>query len=126
MTVVFVHEVPESPAVWTDSTGSTAEQLAAAQDAGMGRAVLELYRSAKQPSMAHRGHDLPQAKARPGLALVASEDDAAGSRYQRETAAARAGAQVEVLEGVNHFWMAQNPSAAAAVLTRFWGSAVHE
>lgn len=99
-----------------------AEQLASAQDAEMGRALLGLYRSARQPVMAELGRGLPEAAARPGLALVASEDHYVGSVAMRRRAAARAGARVEVLDGLGHWWMVQDPARAADVLTRFWAA----
>ncbi|MFI5839387.1 alpha/beta fold hydrolase [Catenuloplanes sp. NPDC051500] len=100
----------------------TAEQLAAAQDADMGRALLTLYRSAKQPVLADLGRALPSAAARPGLALVASEDHHVGTVDQRRRAAGLAGAHVEILEGAGHWWMTQDPAGAAAVLATFWSS----
>jgi hypothetical protein len=36
--------------------------------------------------------------------------------------AERAGARVETLEGVGHWWMAEDPAAAATLLERFWSS----
>ncbi|WP_305784395.1 alpha/beta fold hydrolase [Symbioplanes lichenis] len=98
---------------------TTAGQIAAAQDADMGRAVLSLYRSAKQPVLADLGRDLDRARARPGLALAASDDYQVGSTQQRHQAAALAGAQLETLDGAGHFWPAQAPAAAAAVIATF-------
>ncbi|MBM2623888.1 alpha/beta fold hydrolase [Actinoplanes sp. LDG1-06] len=105
---------------------STAAQIAAAQYADMGHAVLSLYRAARQPMMADLGRNLHLAQSRPGQVLIAAEDHMVGSLQQRRSAAARAGAQVEILEGVAHFWMAQKPAAAAPVLARFWASPNHE
>ncbi|ONI87852.1 alpha/beta hydrolase [Actinosynnema sp. ALI-1.44] len=102
---------------------SVAEHVAHAQNPDMGRALLGLYRTARQPAMAEFGRALPDAAARPGLALVASEDHYVGSVAQRRRAAARARARVEVLEGCGHWWMAEAPAEAADVLTRFWASA---
>jgi pimeloyl-ACP methyl ester carboxylesterase len=101
---------------------SIAEQITAAQNADMGRAVLTLYRSAKQPMLADLGRDLAQAKARPGLVLVAGEDHQVGSMHQRARTAALAGAQVEVLDSVGHFWPAQHPALAAPVLAKWLAS----
>ena len=99
---------------------ATAERVAAGQDDDMGRAVLALYRSAAQPVMAEAGRSLEAAAARPGLALLAAEDPFVGTDAQRRRAAARAGARVEVLDGLGHWWMVQDPQRSAAVLERFW------
>jgi hypothetical protein len=45
-----------------------------------------------------------------------------GTDEQRRRAAARAGARVEVLDGLGHWWMTRDPERGAAVLTRFWAS----
>ncbi|MHA6630392.1 alpha/beta fold hydrolase [Pseudonocardia sichuanensis] len=100
----------------------TAEHIAHAQNADMGRALLGLYRSARQPAMADLGRALPDAAARPGLALVASEDHYVGSVALRRRSAARARARVELLEGCGHWWMAEDPARGADALTRFWAS----
>jgi hypothetical protein len=88
----------------------------------MGRAILLLYRSARQPAIAEAGRDLEKAAARPGLSLLATEDHYVGSAEMRRRAADRAGARTEVLEGLGHWWMVQDPKLGAAVLTRFWDS----
>ncbi|QLL08949.1 alpha/beta fold hydrolase [Mycobacterium vicinigordonae] len=86
----------------------------------MGRAILAVYRSAAQPAMAQAGLDLESAAARPGLSILATEDFYVGSEEIRQRAAARAGARTEVLPGLGHWWMLQDPDRGAAVLTRFW------
>jgi pimeloyl-ACP methyl ester carboxylesterase len=68
------------------------------------------------------GANLPAAAARPGLAVVASEDRNVGTEEMRRRAAARAGARVVVLEGLGHWWMVQDPKRGAAVLEEFWSS----
>lgn len=97
-----------------------AERVAAGQDDDMGRAVLALYRSAAQPAMVEAGRSLESAAARPGLALLASEDSFVGTDAQRRRAAARAGARVDVLDGLGHWWMVEDPQRAAAALEGFW------
>jgi hypothetical protein len=88
----------------------------------MGRAILLLYRSARQPAIAQAGRDLEKAAARPGLSVLATEDHYVGSPVIRRRAAERAGALTEVLEGLGHWWMVQDLALSAAVLTRFWDS----
>jgi pimeloyl-ACP methyl ester carboxylesterase len=97
-----------------------ASSIAAAQGPEMGRAILSLYRSARQPAMAEAGRALENAAARPGLSLLATEDPYIGSDELRRRAADRAGAQTEILEGLGHWWMVQDPARGAAALTRFW------
>ena len=99
-----------------------AKVLAAAQGPEMGRAILALYRSAAQPAMADAGRALPNAAARPGLSLLASADPFIGADDTRRRAAQRAGARTEVLEGLGHWWMLQDPHHGAAALRDFWSS----
>jgi pimeloyl-ACP methyl ester carboxylesterase len=97
-----------------------ATSIAAAQGSEMGRAILLLYRSARQPAMAEAGRALENAAARPGLSLLATDDPYIGAAENRRRAADRAGARTEVLDGLGHWWMVQDPARGAAVLTRFW------
>lgn len=97
-----------------------ASQLAAAQGPDMGRAILSLYRSARQPVLAEAGRALKNAAARPGVSLLATEDPYVGSDELRRRAADRAGARTEVLEGLGHWWMLQDPARGAAALAGFW------
>lgn len=97
-----------------------ATELAVAQGPEMGRAILALYRSATQPAMAEAGRSLGNAAARPGLSLLATEDTYVGSDDLRRDAAARAGARTEVLDGLGHWWMLQDPARGAQALTDFW------
>jgi pimeloyl-ACP methyl ester carboxylesterase len=103
-------------------TPEVAAKMAAAQCPEMGRAILLLYRSAAQPAIAKAGGQLEKAAARPGLSLLATEDHYVGSDEIRRRAAARAGAHTEVLEGLGHWWMVQDPARGAAALTHFWDS----
>lgn len=86
----------------------------------MGRAILLLYRSARQPAMAEAGRVLEYATARPGLSLLATENPYIGSDEIRRRAAERSGARTEVLEGLGHWWMVQDPARGAAALSDFW------
>jgi pimeloyl-ACP methyl ester carboxylesterase len=97
-----------------------ATAIAAAQGPEMGRAILSLYRSARQPAMAEAGRALENAAARPGLSLLATDDPYIGPDEQRRRAADRAGARTAVLEGLGHWWMVQDPARGADALTRFW------
>jgi pimeloyl-ACP methyl ester carboxylesterase len=103
-------------------TLEVAERMAAGQGEEMGRCILALYRSAAQPVLTELGRDLPKAAARPGLAINATEDHYVGTGDMVERSAARAGATVEILDGLGHWWMVQDPGRGAAALTRFWSS----
>jgi pimeloyl-ACP methyl ester carboxylesterase len=96
------------------------KRMAAAQGPELGRAMLALYRSACQPALEQAGRALENAAARPGLSLLATDDPFVGSIGIRRRAAERAGARTEVLEGLGHWWMVQNPARGAASLTAFW------
>ena len=100
-----------------------ADRVALGIDEAMGACILPLYRSAAQPAVAELGSRLEAAAVRPGLALLPTEDSYVGTDEQRRRAAARAGARVEVLEGLGHWWMTEDPDRAAAVLSEFWSSA---
>jgi pimeloyl-ACP methyl ester carboxylesterase len=97
-----------------------ATSIAAAQGPQMGQAILSLYRSARQPALAEAGRALENAAARPGLSLLATDDPYVGSDELRRRAADRAGARTEVLDGLGHWWMLQDPARGAAALTGFW------
>lgn len=99
-----------------------AGRVAAGIDAAMGDCILRLYRSSAQPVLAGLGGQLPAAAARPGLAVLATEDHRVGTDEQRRRAAARAGARVVVLDGLGHWWMTQDPERGAAALEQFWAS----
>jgi pimeloyl-ACP methyl ester carboxylesterase len=102
--------------------GDIATSLAAAQGPEMGRAILSLYRSAAQPAMAQAGRALEVASGRPGLSLLATDDPYIGSEETRRRAADRAGARTELLDGLGHWWMVQDPARGAEALTRFWAT----
>jgi hypothetical protein len=101
-------------------TADVATAVAQAHGPEMGRAILLLYRSARR--LAEAGRALERAAARPGLSLLCTADTYVGSDEIRRRAAGRAGARTEVLEGLNHYWMIQDPARGGAVLTRFWNS----
>jgi pimeloyl-ACP methyl ester carboxylesterase len=95
-------------------------RVAPGVDEAMGRSILTLYRSAAQPAAAKAGEKLEAAAARPGLALLPTDDHFVGDDDMRQRAAARAGARVAVLDGLGHWWMTQNPAHTAELLVDFW------
>ena len=99
-----------------------ATSIAREQGPAMGRAILALYRSARQPEMAEAGRALGRAAARPGLSLLATDDPYIGGEDTRRHSAERAGARTAVLDGLGHWWMVQDPARGAAILTEFWDS----
>lgn len=99
-----------------------ATAIAAEQDEAMGRAILLLYRSARQPEMAEAGRALAKAAARPDLSILATEDPYLGGDEARRRTADRAGARTTVLEGLGHWWMLEDPARGAAALTEFWAT----
>jgi len=102
-------------------TPEIADEFATALDAEMGRCVLALYRSAAQPALADYAQaNLSKASQRPGLAIAATEDPYVGGVAGTENAAAVAGCQVGLLEGLGHWWMVQDPKRGAELLQRFW------
>ncbi len=113
----------EGRAAWfveRDVDPRVARSLAAGFDATMGDTMLKLYRATLQPKLTELGAHLERAAARPGLALMAGGDPFVGTEEQRNRQAARAGAKVEVLPKVRHWWMAEDPELGAAALNRFW------
>jgi pimeloyl-ACP methyl ester carboxylesterase len=103
-------------------TQDVALDVANALDGTMARCILSLYRSAAQPAMARWGDRLPEAAARPGLVLIPTEDTFTGGEERARASAVRAGAQVEVLGGLGHWWMLQEPERGADALRRFWSA----
>ena len=101
-------------------TPEVARGIAVGQGEEMGRCILALYRSAAQPALRQLGEDLSAAARRPGLVVVPTEDHYVGTVEMRRRAAARAGAEVAVLDGLGHWWMVQDPNRAARVLSGFW------
>jgi pimeloyl-ACP methyl ester carboxylesterase len=101
-------------------TKDVALTVADALDEPMTRCILSLYRSAAQPAMLRWGERLPDAAARPGLALIPTEDGFTGGEERARASAARAKARVEVLDGLGHWWMLQDPGRGADALRRFW------
>jgi pimeloyl-ACP methyl ester carboxylesterase len=100
-----------------------AARVAAGFDETMGACMLRLYRSTPQAVLARIGAGLEAAAARPGLAVLATQDTAVGTDEQRRRAAVRAGARVADLPGLGHWWMTENDGRAGAeALVSFWSS----
>ena len=100
-------------------TSAIAQKVVAGANMDMGKAILALYRSAAQPVMHDFGIGLPRAAAKPGLALIATEDHYCGGERLARRSAERAGAKVAVLEGAGHWWMCQQPKQGADAINAF-------
>ena len=96
-----------------------AAKVAEAMTEEMGRAILPLYRSAAQPFMAKLGEGLEKAAAKPGLAIIATDDAYTGGEAPSRAEAARAGAEVAVMPGQGHWWMANQPKEGAEIIRAF-------
>ena len=99
-----------------------AGEVARGLDETMGRCILALYRDAAQPALSQAAALLPAAATRPGLVIVASEDNYVGTEAMARFAAAQAGAAVALLDGLGHWWMLQDPARGAAALNAFWAA----
>jgi pimeloyl-ACP methyl ester carboxylesterase len=89
-------------------------------DETMAACILSLYRSATPNPYGDWGNRFARTQA-PGLVLVPTEDPFGDEKMSRDVAG-MLGARVDVLKGLGHWWMLQDPSSAAAVLQRFWSS----
>ncbi len=56
----------------------------------------------------------------PGLSILTTEDPYVGTDESKRGAAQRAGARIEVLDGLGHWWVVQDPVRGAKVLNEFW------
>jgi hypothetical protein len=112
MTAVLVHGDPETDAIWEPLLESACPQ-------GCGVLIPAGIRRTAQRDMVHAGAGLERAAAKPGLSLLATVDTFVSSELLRRRAGERAGGHTEVLPGLSHWWMAQDP---AEELTRFWDS----
>ncbi|MET0496466.1 MAG: alpha/beta hydrolase [Actinoplanes sp.] len=90
-------------------------------DDTMGRSILDLYRSATPNIYASWDSGLSKPTAAPGLVLRATADDNDAPTLSAEVAA-RLGARTAELQGLSHWWMLEDPTAAAATLRSFWVS----
>ena len=100
-------------------TSAIAQKVAAGANRDLGRAILAVYRSAAQPVMRNLGAGLPRAAAKPGLALIATEDFYCGGETLARRSAERAGAEVAILKAAGHWWMCQQPKQGADAINAF-------
>ena len=101
-------------------SGEVADHVGAGIDAAMGQCILDLYRSAAQPVLQRLGELAEAAPYGPGLVIIATADTYTGTPDMARHSAARVEAQTLVLEGAGHWWMLEQPGAAADGLCCFW------
>lgn len=89
-------------------------------DRTMGTCILDLYRSATPNTYATWGAEMGPTAA-PGLVIHAVEDPFDDARRSEEVAEIL-GARTGRLDGLGHFWAAQDPEAALGLLGEFWAS----
>ena len=85
----------------------------------MAKAILPLYRKAAQPYLAELGADIAKCAAKPGLALVATDDAYTGGAAMAHRVAEKAGVETAVMEGHKHWWMCQAPKEGAEIIKGF-------
>lgn len=90
-------------------------------DARMGEAILRVYRSARQPAMRDLGDALAQASRVPALLIHATDDPYVPPEMVFDVAP-RIDARILTLEGLQHWWMWEDPDRAADGLIAFWNS----
>jgi pimeloyl-ACP methyl ester carboxylesterase len=100
-------------------TPAIARKVVAGTNPDLGRAILAVYRSAAQPVMRNFGAGLSRAAAKPGLAVIATEDHYCGGEPLARRCADRAGAEVAILKGAGHWWMCQQPKLGADAINAF-------
>ena len=100
--------------------GEVGNALAEAATPQMGECILGLYRSADEAVIGSPDRGFERLAATPGLCMLATDDGFVGSHDSIEQMAATCGATVHRLEGLSHWWMAQDPAAGAAALQSFW------
>jgi pimeloyl-ACP methyl ester carboxylesterase len=99
----------------------TARGFAEAADETMGRAILGLYRGARQPYMRELGERLAATSLPAGHVVIGSDDPYVPADLGADMAS-RLGASATVLEGHGHWWMVHAPDASAEALVTFWAS----
>lgn len=97
-----------------------AANMISRMDRTMGECILDLYRSATPNTYASWGAEMGPTDV-PGMVIHATEDPFDDAR-RCEDVAELLGARVGRLEGLSHFWAAQDPEAAVRFLGEFWES----
>jgi pimeloyl-ACP methyl ester carboxylesterase len=112
----------EGEAFWDEVLAQPPESrpLMKAADRTMAGCILDLYRSAID--VGREWSPDFRAVPRPGMVLVPTGDPFLAPDCARR-AAELAGARIEELDGIGHWWMTEAPEAGAAALERFWGEA---
>ncbi len=100
--------------------GEVAHDLAAGFDDEMGRCILALYRSSQQPVMRDIGAALREGERRPGLAVVATDDQYAGDAQSATEVARSLDAEIVRLQGAGHWWMFDHAATVADALVEHW------
>lgn len=98
-----------------------ARQVHARLDDETGRCILALYRSGAQPAMRDLGQRFTRVAPPNGLVVVAENDHYAGPHGAHRELAVAIGADILEMPGVGHWWMIENPRAAADALVAHWG-----
>lgn len=93
--------------------------MASHLDATMGKSILSLYRSARQPAMRQLAEELANAPRRPSLLIHATEDPYVPPHLVFDVAE-RLGSKILTLEKRQHWWMWEDPKNAAQGLADFW------
>ena len=97
-----------------------AKEMASHVDQEMADSILALYRSATK--VQDEWGPAFEAIDRPGLVVVPMGDPFLSEAGARR-AGQRAGAAIQPLEGKGHWWMLEDPAAAAELLIAFWRAA---
>jgi pimeloyl-ACP methyl ester carboxylesterase len=102
-----------------------ARDVAGAMNPEMGRCILGLYRSARQPAMVELGRQLAARAATlpKGLVIVAPDDPYVGTPAMADHMATLMGADTVTLAGQGHWWMFADLDTVASALVAHWAAA---
>ena len=132
-TKVFVHGNPETSAIWSLLVNElhknginkiillTPPGFGAPTPKGWSATVRE-YRDAAQPAMTKLGERFAAASPQNGLAIIAANDQFAGSAENQQQVAAGVNAKVANITDAGHWWMIERPALAASILIEHWKS----